>query len=93
MQGHSSIDKESIAEEFNLTSRTLTRKLQKEETSYQILLKSIRLELAVELLQSGSDSISEIAYAVGFNEVRAFNRAFKRWTGKTPGALRVSTKD
>ena len=84
-------DKESVAAEFNFTSRTLARKLQKEDTTYQIVLESIRLELADELLRSSSKSISEIASVVGFQEVRTFNRAFKRWTGKTPGAVRESS--
>jgi AraC-like DNA-binding protein len=35
--------------------------------------------------------VSEVAYLLGYAESSAFVRAFKRWTGKTPGEARGST--
>jgi len=39
-------------------------------------------------LQRTDYSIAEVAYLVGFAEVSSFNRAFRRWTGKSPSAVR-----
>jgi len=42
--------------------------------------------------QSTEISISEIGYLLGFSEPGAFNRAFKRWTGKTPKEFQKANK-
>lgn len=47
-----------------------------------------RLQLAARLLQSGSTSVAQAANAVGYQSESAFNRAFKRQVGQTPGAWR-----
>jgi AraC-like DNA-binding protein len=39
-------------------------------------------------LRESRESIAEIAFILGFSEVSAFHRAFKRWTGATPSAYR-----
>jgi transcriptional regulator GlxA family with amidase domain len=44
--------------------------------------------IAKDRLRDASLSLEEVAYIVGFSEVRAFRRAFRRWTGTTPGRYR-----
>lgn len=75
---------EKIAANFNTSSRSLQRKLQDEGVSYQQLADSIRKSLALNYLESGKYPIKEISYLLGYNELSAFSRAFKRWTGSTP---------
>ncbi|UFH56714.1 AraC family transcriptional regulator [Spirosoma sp. KNUC1025] len=75
---------DEIAANFNTSSRSLQRKLQEEGVTYQQLTDSIRKSLAVNYLQSGQYPIKEISYLLGYNELSAFSRAFKRWTGRTP---------
>lgn len=75
---------EEMAANFNTSSRSLQRKLQDEGVTYQQLADSIRKSLAVTYLESGKYPIKEISYLLGYNELSAFSRAFKRWTGSTP---------
>ncbi|HSS02737.1 MAG TPA: helix-turn-helix transcriptional regulator [Kofleriaceae bacterium] len=79
-----------LAQRMQLSERTLQRWLQRERTSVQALIDGARRELALRQLASTSQSIAQIAHQVGFAEVRAFHRAFKRWTGSTPAAYRRS---
>ena len=83
--------KELVAEELNMTSRTLQRKLETEGNSYQALLKQIRLERASDLLKNSRLAIQDIAYNLGFSDGRSFHRSFKDWTGQTPGDFRLQS--
>lgn len=53
-------------------------------------LAQVRVEHAIELMRSQDHSITEIAYAVGFRDLRTFERAFKRHTGQTPLSFKKS---
>jgi AraC-like DNA-binding protein len=75
---------EDVAGNFNMTSRSLQRMLQEEDTTFQQLADSVRKSLAVHYLASGNYQIKEISNMLGYNELSAFSRAFKRWTGKAP---------
>ncbi len=86
------LDIESIAQQFNITARTLQRRLQQEGTSFQDELKYYRTQQAKQFLNANSLSISEIAFEMGFNDNSAFHKAFKRWTGLTPKEFQSSRK-
>jgi len=77
-----------IARALALSPRTLHRRLAEAGTSFAELLDNARRELAAGYLQRTDYSIAEVAYLVGFAEVSSFNRAFRRWTGKSPSAVR-----
>jgi len=47
----------------------------------------IRRDLALRYLASGKSDLTEIAFLVGYSELSAFDRAFRRWTGSTPRAF------
>jgi len=49
---------------------------------------SLRMARALELLETTRESVREIAWEVGYSSDASFNRAFSRWFGGTPGAVR-----
>jgi AraC-like DNA-binding protein len=79
---------DAIAARMGLSRRTLLRKLRAEGVSFETVLDELRFKLARHYLSDGKVSANETAYLVGFSEPAAFSRAFKRWTGTTPGAFR-----
>ncbi len=81
-------DFESVASELNLSPQTLRRRLKEENTSYQEIKDHIRRDQAIYHLSRNDFSINDIAHLVGFTEPSTFHRAFKKWTGLTPGAYR-----
>jgi AraC-like DNA-binding protein len=83
---------ETVAEALDLSPRTLQRRLEGEGTSFQEVLDGVREQLAMSYLVNDSLTVSEIAYLLGYSELRAFDRAFRRWTGKTPVAWRSGRK-
>ncbi|MCC5859347.1 MAG: AraC family transcriptional regulator ligand-binding domain-containing protein [Ectothiorhodospiraceae bacterium] len=87
-EGFPGIDE--VAERLNLTSQTLRRKLKREGSSYRKIMDLVRRDLAIYYLTHKALSIGEISRLVGFAEPAAFIRAFKKWTGVTPGAYRNS---
>lgn len=79
---------EDVAANFNITSRSLQRRLQEEGSSFQQLSDEIRKSLAMEYVHSGKYALKEISALLGYNEASAFTRAFKRWTGRAPMEFR-----
>ena len=73
----------AIAEKLGVSARTLHRRLQHEDTSYQELLDRVRQRLAMAHLGAGK-AIAQVAELVGFAQASTFHRAFKGWTGETP---------
>ncbi len=77
-------DAEKVAQKLNMSRHTLYRKLKSEGHSFQELVEEVRKEQAMQFLADEKYSLSEIAFLLGFSELSAFSRAFKRWTGKSP---------
>jgi AraC-like DNA-binding protein len=78
----------AVARALGQSPRSLRRHLASEGTSFQRLVEQIRSELAAQHLQDPRLTVSEIAFLVGFSELSPFLRAFRRWTGLTPGEYR-----
>lgn len=76
---------EATARKLGMSARSLQRRLADEGTRYNDLLADVRAEFAKRYLSRGTLSASEVAYLLGFTEPPAFFKAFKRWTGMTPG--------
>ncbi len=74
-----------IADALHMSTRTLQRRLRSENTSFGEVVQETRLQLAQQLLSSPDISATEVGLACGFADASAFSRAFKRWTGQTPG--------
>lgn len=79
---------EQVANSLGLPPWTLRRKLQDNNTSFQQLLNETRQGLAESYMKDTDLAIGEIAYLLGFSSPTAFQRAFKRWTGDSPGQYR-----
>jgi AraC-like DNA-binding protein len=80
---------EAMAKKLGMSARSLQRRLSDEGTKYNDLLADVRAEFAKRYLARGTLSASEVAYLIGFTEPPAFFKAFKRWTGMTPGEFAV----
>lgn len=79
---------ESVARSLNLNVRTLSRKLAELNTSYRSVVEKYKLEKALYLLENSHQSMTEIAYHLGFSDLSSFSRAFKRWTGQCPATVK-----
>jgi AraC-like DNA-binding protein len=71
-----------------MSDRSLSRKLALEGVTFQKIKEEIRRDHAIEHLVKTHQSIDQIAGFVGFDNTTAFHRAFRSWTGSTPGAYR-----
>jgi AraC-like DNA-binding protein len=81
-------DMETVARGLGLSARSLRRRLAEEGTSFREVVDAALGELAKRLVSEADGPIEAAAYAMGFSHPSAFHRAFKRWTGATPGASR-----
>lgn len=74
---------QQLAADLNVSERSLRRQLSGMGTSYRALVDETRKAAALEAL-SQAKGLSELALDLGFADLRAFKRAFRRWTGVTP---------
>ncbi|HEX5629844.1 MAG TPA: AraC family transcriptional regulator, partial [Usitatibacteraceae bacterium] len=79
---------DDVAQALAIHRRTLNRRLNAEGTTFQKVLDTVRFAAAKEMLEDSRVPIPEIATALGYADYVSFTRAFKRWTGNTPGAWR-----
>ncbi len=77
---------EAVAARLGLSVRTLQRRLGAQGIVFKRLVDEVRRELALRYLADGKSDLTEIAFLVGYSELSAFDRAFRRWTGSTPRA-------
>jgi len=87
---HGDFSLKRVARELALSPRTLQRRLKEEGSVYQDLVVEVRNSLAKQYLSDSPFSFVEIAFLLGYSKLSAFHRAFKRWTGQTPGEYRQS---
>jgi AraC-like DNA-binding protein len=78
----------TAARDLGLSARSLRRRLAEDATSYRSLVQAMLEASAGHLLRDPRRSIQETASALGFSNVGAFHRAFRRWTGMTPTQYR-----
>ncbi|MGI5351315.1 AraC family transcriptional regulator [Streptomyces sp. CA-250714] len=81
-----------IAERLAVSPATLRRRLAADGTSFQQLKDAVRRDAALGALAQGTEPIAALAERLGFSEDTAFHRAFRRWTGTTPGAYRAHAR-
>jgi len=79
---------DAIAKAVLMSTRSLQRRLAEEGTSFTESLAMVRRELAEQYVLDPRIPVTEISYMLGFSDVSAFSRAFKRWTGRSPATSR-----
>ena len=81
-----------MAEQLNMSPRTLRRRLSAENTGYARLMEQSRQRNALNLLDNPRFSIADVAHRLGYGDMANFTRAFKKWTGTTPSGYRAYLK-
>lgn len=79
---------QELAQKMNISSRSLSRKLEKLDTNYRQLLNQCRRERAEYYLRDTDYSIEKIAETLGYDKAESFSRSFRMWTGVSPTAYR-----
>lgn len=79
---------ERVANELHCSPRTLHRRLEARGSSFRALVDDTRRHLADDYLADPRLRLAEIALLLGYSEQSAFTRAYRRWTGRTPKAMR-----
>jgi AraC-like DNA-binding protein len=79
---------EDVAQALHSSVRSLSRRLRDEGTSFQAIKDELRRDVAIQLLTKTDKPIAVIGADLGFDSPTTFHRAFKAWTGSTPGAYR-----
>jgi AraC-like DNA-binding protein len=81
-------DMASVARDLGLSARSLRRRLADDGVSYKALVQSVLEIRATQMLGDPNRTIQETAAEMGFSDPTAFQRAFKRWKGMTPGPFK-----
>ena len=89
---HGDASLEYVSSLFAVHRRTLNRRLQIEGTTFKALIESTRYDIARQLLRDTQLTTSDIAINLGYADVTAFCRAFRRWSGSSPAAWRKDRK-
>ena len=82
------VSSETVAKRLCISKRSLQRGLAEEGSSFKALLAETRQLLAEHYLRHTDLGLSEIAILLGFGSTTSFLRAYKGWTGHTPGTVR-----
>jgi AraC-like DNA-binding protein len=80
-----------VAKKLAASPRTLQRKLKEYGMEFKKLTEDTRRTFALNYLRDPKHTLTEIAFLLGYSDVSAFNRAFKRWTATTPLDYRRKT--
>lgn len=88
-QGQASIDQ--VATMLGYSRRTLQRRLGEKGMIFREIVELVRRELALQYIENRGLNLSEIGFLLGFSELAAFSRAFRRWNGKSPRAFRYGS--
>ena len=80
-----------VARALRMSGRTLSRRLEREGSSFADELDEARRELALAYVSDTETPLKEAAFRLGFSHAESFHRAFKRWTGETPLGYRKRT--
>ncbi|MFT3839001.1 MAG: AraC family transcriptional regulator ligand-binding domain-containing protein [Myxococcaceae bacterium] len=79
---------EKLAKQLHMSRRTLHRRLADEQLNFQTVVDELRRDLAERAVLHSDRGTEELALSLGYADVPAFLRAFKRWTGMNPTGFR-----
>ncbi|MGH8461643.1 MAG: AraC family transcriptional regulator [Stenotrophobium sp.] len=83
---------DALAAHLRLHPTALRRRLEEEGSSYRAEMNARRCDLALQYLADPQRSVLSVALALGFAEASAFHRAFRQWTGGSPGRYRRGSR-
>lgn len=78
-----------MAREFAISERTLNRRLRAEGNRYRDLVNQFRCNYAKEYLRTTKLTTKEIAFSLGYQDDKAFLKAFKSQVGTWPSEFRA----
>jgi len=84
---------ESIADTLCMSSRTLIRQLESQGSNFRKILEKLQFSTAEKLLNQSRYSVADIAVLLGYSDAANFGRAFRRWTGVSPGSYRRGERE
>lgn len=90
--GTGEVSMQATARRLAMSVATLRRRLEEEGTTYSDILDELRKKLAERYVRDQGSAIGEVAFLLGFSNVTAFHRAFKRWTGVAPTEYRARAR-
>lgn len=79
---------ERIGSELGISRQTLYRRLKEEQTTFSALCDQVRQEQAEYLLGHGAVTVDQLSNLLGFQDISACNKAFRRWFGLSPSDYR-----
>jgi AraC-like DNA-binding protein len=77
-----------VAQDLNMSARTLRRKLREENSSFRQVMDELRRDIALRYLRETDLTVEEIAESLGFSDAAGFRQAFRRWTNAAPHEFR-----
>nr|WP_092026897.1 helix-turn-helix transcriptional regulator [Marinobacter zhejiangensis] len=80
---------EQVASQLHMSRYTLHKRLKAENQTFSDILQDVRREQALVYLQDRQRPLADVADRLGFSELSAFSRAFKRWMGCSPAEYRA----
>lgn len=79
---------DEVAQSLGVSKRVLQDRLKRECTSFKEIRDKVRYDLALKYLQNSSLSLAEISEILGYSELSAFSRSFRRWHGEPASSVR-----
>ena len=81
-------DVDRVAGYARMSRRSFQRRLADEGTSFSALLDEARRNLAIDRAGHADGSLAALSSDLGYSGQASLSRAFRRWTGTTPGSWR-----
>ncbi|MDN3638152.1 AraC family transcriptional regulator [Simiduia curdlanivorans] len=83
---------ESVAHTIGYSKRTLQRRLSALDTSFQQLVEAVRRTQATHYIEHPYYRLTDISVLLGYSELSAFTRSFKRWFGVSPQRWKMTKR-
>jgi AraC-like DNA-binding protein len=84
---------QDVAQALGQPVRTLQHRLGIQGQRFKDIKDRVRADLAMKYLRHSQLGLSEIAEILGYSELSAFSRSFRRWHGRPAQSVRHETRD
>ena len=81
-----------VAGSLGIPVRTLQHRLDANQQRFKDIKDRVRADLAMKYLQHSQLSLAEIAEILGYSELSAFSRSFRRWHGRAARSVRSESR-